>query len=48
MTYPEHIQWIIDNRSEALNKALSQDNSYKVIDNPLEVLLDADPLLRRN
>ena len=43
MIYPEHIQWIIDNRTEALNQALSQDNSYKIIDNPLDIFLDADP-----
>ena len=47
MVYPEHIQWIIDNRGEDLTKALSQDNSYKTIDNPISIFLDADPTSKK-
>ena len=43
MIYPEHVQWIIDNRGEALNKAFSHDYSYKTIDNSFGIFLDADP-----
>ena len=47
MTYPEHIQWIIDNRTEDLNQTLSRDDSYKTIDSPLDILLDADPTSKK-
>ena len=47
MIYPEHIQWIIDNRSEDLTKSLFKDNSYKTIDNPLDIFLGADPTSKK-
>ena len=47
MIYPEHIQWIINNRTESLHKALSQDNSYKNIENYFDIFLSADPTSKK-